>query len=66
MHVLFRGNSLATKVMTFCFKIYGASYINSLLEPLIKPLLKPENVNTPFELDPSRLVMYCGRSSCYR
>lgn len=55
MHVLFRGNSLATKVMTFCFKIYGASYINSLLEPLIKPLLKPENVNTPFELDPSRL-----------
>ncbi|CAB3983050.1 neurofibromin isoform X4 [Paramuricea clavata] len=54
-HVLFRGNTLATKVTTFCFKIYGSNYIHYLLGPLIKPLLKQENLNTTFELDPSRL-----------
>ena len=57
-HVLFRGNTLATKVTTFCFKIYGSNYIHYLLGPLIKPLLKQENLNTTFELDPSRLAFY--------
>ena len=56
--VLFRGNTLATKVTTFCFKIYGSNYIHSLLGPLIKPLLKQENLNMTFELDPSRLAHY--------
>ncbi|XP_046839575.1 neurofibromin-like isoform X2 [Xenia sp. Carnegie-2017] len=54
-HVLFRGNTLATKVTTFCFKIYGTNYIHSLLGPLIKPLLKQENLNLTFELDPNKL-----------
>ncbi|XP_071054810.1 neurofibromin isoform X2 [Onthophagus taurus] len=53
MQTLFRGNSLGSKIMAFCFKIYGASYLQTLLEPLISPLL--EELNCSFEVDPARL-----------
>ncbi|XP_046596266.1 neurofibromin isoform X2 [Neodiprion lecontei] len=53
MQTLFRGNSLGSKIMAFCFKIYGASYLQSLLEPLIKPLL--EDPVTHFEVDSARI-----------
>ncbi|XP_058454713.1 neurofibromin isoform X5 [Malaya genurostris] len=53
MQTLFRGNSLGSKIMAFCFKIYGASYLQGLLEPLIRPLL--EDPVTSFEVDPARL-----------
>ncbi|XP_021921694.1 neurofibromin isoform X3 [Zootermopsis nevadensis] len=53
MQTLFRGNSLGSKIMAFCFKIYGASYLQSLLEPLIRPLL--EEASQSFEVDPARL-----------
>ncbi|KZS14138.1 Neurofibromin [Daphnia magna] len=53
MQTLFRGNSLASKIMAFCFKIYGASYLHNLLQPLLKPLL--ENPSMSFEVDPARL-----------
>ncbi|XP_058445954.1 neurofibromin-like, partial [Malaya genurostris] len=48
MQTLFRGNSLGSKIMAFCFKIYGANYLQGLLEPLIRPV-------TSFEVDPARL-----------
>lgn len=53
MQTLFRGNSLGSKIMAFCFKIYGASYLQSLLEPLIKPLL--DDPLTSFEVDSARI-----------
>ncbi|CAB3359077.1 Hypothetical predicted protein [Cloeon dipterum] len=53
MQTLFRGNSLGSKIMAFCFKIYGASYLQCLLEPLIQPLL--DEPGTSFEIDPARL-----------
>ena len=34
MQTLFRGNSLGSKILTFCFKIYGAKFLQGLLEPL--------------------------------
>lgn len=55
MQTLFRGNSLGSKIMAFCFKIYGASYLQSLLEPLIRPLL--DNPSCSFEVDPARLEL---------
>lgn len=55
MQTLFRGNSLGSKIMAFCFKIYGASYLQSLLEPLIRPLL--DDSNCSFEVDPARLEL---------
>lgn len=56
MTTLFRGNSLGSKIMAFCFKIYGTSYLKALLEPLIKPLVadQPTN-NLSYEVDPARL-----------
>ncbi|KAI5740359.1 hypothetical protein M8J76_003040 [Diaphorina citri] len=53
MQTLFRGNSLGSKLMAFCFKIYGASYLQNLLEPLISPLL--DKAHVAFEVDPARL-----------
>ncbi|KAK2587535.1 hypothetical protein KPH14_003672 [Odynerus spinipes] len=53
MQTLFRGNSLGSKIMAFCFKIYGASYLQSLLEPLIRPLL--DDCTTGFEVDSARI-----------
>ncbi|CAH2003701.1 unnamed protein product [Acanthoscelides obtectus] len=53
MQTLFRGNSLGSKIMAFCFKIYGASYLQTLLEPLISPLL--DYPLCSFEVDPARL-----------
>jgi neurofibromin 1 len=52
MQTLFRGNSLGSKIMAFCFKIYGQQYLQALLEPLIKPLLDEHN---SYEVDPARL-----------
>lgn len=54
MQTLFRGNSLGSKIMAFCFKIYGASYLQCLLEPLIRPLL--DDPSCSFEVDPARYV----------
>ncbi|XP_070572256.1 neurofibromin-like [Ptychodera flava] len=55
MQTLFRGNSLASKIMAFCFKVYGTNYLHAMLEPLVKEMLTPEKQNTNFEVDPTRL-----------
>ncbi|XP_051717328.1 neurofibromin isoform X1 [Ctenopharyngodon idella] len=56
MQTLFRGNSLASKIMTFCFKVYGAAYLQKLLEPLLKGIITtPEWQQISFEVDPTRL-----------
>lgn len=52
MQTLFRGNSLGSKIMAFCFKIYGSSYLQNLLAPLIQPLIDGETKS--FEIDPAR------------
>jgi neurofibromin 1 len=56
MTTLFRGNSLGSKIMAFCFKIYGTSYLKALLEPLIKPLVTEQPANIlSYEVDSARL-----------
>ena len=56
MQTLLRGNSLGSKIMAFCFKIYGTSYLKSLLEPLIRPLVEqPEEKEISYEVDPARV-----------
>ncbi|XP_076842770.1 neurofibromin isoform X2 [Brachyhypopomus gauderio] len=56
MQTLFRGNSLASKIMTFCFKVYGATYLQKLLEPLLRGVITgPEWQMIRFEVDPTRL-----------
>lgn len=53
IQTLFRGNTLGSKIMSFCFKIYGTSYLQGLLEPLIKPLLDEPSIS--FEVDSARI-----------
>ncbi|KAM5179673.1 neurofibromin isoform 1-T1 [Mantella aurantiaca] len=56
MQTLFRGNSLASKIMTFCFKVYGATYLQKLLEPLLRLIItSPDWQHVSFEVDSSRL-----------
>lgn len=55
MQTLFRGNSLGSKIMAFCFKIYGNSYLKTLLEPLIRPLTEPAAHHVSYEVDPARI-----------
>ncbi|XP_063809727.1 neurofibromin isoform X5 [Pseudophryne corroboree] len=56
MQTLFRGNSLASKIMTFCFKVYGATYLQKLLEPLLRIIIaSPEWQQVSFEVDSTRL-----------
>nr|XP_060613045.1 neurofibromin isoform X1 [Anolis sagrei ordinatus] len=56
MQTLFRGNSLASKIMTFCFKVYGANYLQKLLEPLLRTIITSlEWQHVSFEVDPTRL-----------
>lgn len=38
MQTLFRGNCLASKIMSHCFRTFGSKYLKQLLEPHIKPL----------------------------
>ena len=56
MQTVFRGSSLGSKIMAFCFKIYGATYLQGLLEPLIQDLIDNADAETStFEVDPLRI-----------
>ncbi|KAK3754965.1 hypothetical protein QZH41_017349 [Actinostola sp. cb2023] len=52
MQILFRGNSLASKVITFCFKSHGSNYLPTLLGPLIVKMYKEQ---VTYEVDPDRI-----------
>lgn len=53
MQTLFRGNSLGSKIMAYCFKAYGVSYLRDLLRPLIDPLI---DAPLSFEVDEARIL----------
>ena len=50
---LFRGNSIACKVLSVSFKTFGLYYLQSVVRPLIMQLIK--NTDADFEVDPTRL-----------
>ena len=54
MLTLFRGNLLGSKIMAFCFKIYGATFLQGLLEPLIQEMIDNTD-GVSFEVDPARM-----------
>ena len=53
MDTLFRGNSIACKVLSSSFKTFGLYYLQSVVRPLILQLLKMGDKD--FEVDPARL-----------
>ncbi len=54
MQTLFRGNSLASKIMAFCFKIYGQGYLRELLNPLVMEMFESDKTGCCYEVDPAR------------
>lgn len=55
MQTLFRGATLGSKIMAFCFKSYGASYLQGILEPRIQVLIDGADCQSArFEVDPTR------------
>jgi neurofibromin 1 len=54
--IIFRGNSLGSKIMTHCFKIYGSSYLVQLFQPLLMNLFSPENIFKSYEVNNPPLV----------
>jgi hypothetical protein len=67
MQTLFRGNSLASKIMSYCFKIYGQGYLRELLNPLIMQMFYDNQQGVSYEVDPARSVItQCHRTQiCY-
>ncbi|XP_076453075.1 neurofibromin-like isoform X4 [Babylonia areolata] len=56
MQTLFRGNSLASKIMAYCFRFYGQWYLCDLLSPLIQEMFHLEkDPQVSYEIDPTRL-----------
>ncbi|XP_062578923.1 neurofibromin-like isoform X10 [Saccostrea cucullata] len=56
MQTLFRGNSLASKIMAYCFRFYGQNYLRELLNPHIMEMAQLEKQQKVcFEIDPARL-----------
>ena len=56
MQTLFRGNSLASKIMAYCFRFYGLGYLRELLNPLIMEMFQKEQSSMQFsyEIDHAR------------
>ena len=50
---LFRGNSIACKVLSCSFKTFGFYYLQSVVRPLILQLMKSDDRD--YEVDPTRL-----------
>jgi len=58
MQTLFRGNSLASKIMAYCFKIYGHGYLRELLNGLVSDMfIAAEKLGLSYEVDPARYVL---------
>lgn len=56
MQTLFRGSGLAIKIMSFCFKMYGQSYLRDVLAPFVKDMHEADvQHSVSYEIDPSRL-----------
>ena len=58
MQTLFRGNSLASKIMAYCFKIYGQGYLRELLNPLIMEMFMNDKQGVSYEIDTARWASY--------
>ncbi len=52
---LFRGNTLASKVMAVCFRLFGCQYLTSLLRPVIDLVMSTEVQS--YEVEQSRYVI---------
>ncbi|VDP24625.1 unnamed protein product, partial [Soboliphyme baturini] len=59
---LFRGNTLASKIMGYCFKLYGASYLRNVLRDFVSHVIIQSNRQC-YEVNPSRFPVQL-KSTC--
>lgn len=50
MQTLFRGNGLSSKIMSFCFKLYGAQYLRDLLAPHLEKMFDDDSKGVKYEV----------------
>lgn len=60
---LFRGNTIASKAMTYSFKIYGSGYLHLLLHPIISEMTK--QCGKSYEVDAARYCFCYFRISAF-
>jgi neurofibromin 1 len=53
---ILRGNGLPTKIMLFCFKLYGSHYLYNLFAPILGKMFIADLRS--YEVDPSRLEQH--------
>ncbi|CAF1066978.1 unnamed protein product [Adineta ricciae] len=53
---ILRGNGLPTKIMLFCFKLYGSHYLYNLFAPILAKMSIADLRS--YEIDPSRLEQH--------
>jgi neurofibromin 1 len=58
VQTLFRGNSLASKVVAGTFKLFASDFLDRVLKPVIEPIIEQSSDNSliGYEVDPSRLL----------
>lgn len=61
LDTLFRGNTMACKVLSIAFKTFGLYYLQSVLRPLILDLMKTQEYD--YEVDPTRLQNHSNLQS---
>lgn len=55
MQTLFRGNCMASKIMSHCFRTFGSNYLKQLLEPHIPTPAMVTTTSVSYEIDPTKL-----------
>ena len=53
---ILQGNSLPTKIMSFCFKLYGSHYLYNLFAPILAKMFIADLRS--YEVDPSRIEQH--------
>ncbi len=53
---ILRGNGLPTKIMSFCFKLYGSHYLYNLFAPILAKMFIADLLS--YEVDPSRIEQH--------
>ncbi|CAF4870671.1 unnamed protein product, partial [Rotaria socialis] len=53
---ILRGNGLPTKIMSFCFKLYGSHYLYNLFAPILAKMFIADLRS--YEVDPSRIEQH--------
>ena len=50
MQTLFRGNGLSSKIMSFCFKLYGQQYLRNLFAPHLDKMFEDDKQGVSYEV----------------